>query len=177
METRYKVQNGSKQGVFKHWEPISMGGKKKGIVVWEHMTVPSPHHFGGGFCVLGGDVLLQGGLCVAHPPAVRAGEGLGLLHWEVVPSVIQVWDGGRDTADWVYPPSPFGNIDVQYVIGLMLAHRGRGVAHMVIVISYICCGFAICVHGLAEGSTVIILFLGGKLVLVFLHFFKMQTKG
>ena len=57
------------------------------------MAVPgqSPHHFGGGFCVLRGDVLLQGGLGVAHPPAVGTGEGLGLLHREVVPSVIQVW--------------------------------------------------------------------------------------
>jgi len=50
-----------------------------------------PHHFAGGLGVIRGDVLLQGGLGVAHPAAVRTGEGLRLLHRDVVSSIIQVW--------------------------------------------------------------------------------------
>lgn len=36
-------------------------------------------------------VLLQGHLCVTHPAAVGAGEGLRLLHREGLSPVVQVW--------------------------------------------------------------------------------------
>lgn len=48
------------------------------------------YHFCGGLGVVCGHVLLQGHLCVAHPAAVGAGEGLGLLHREGLAPVVQV---------------------------------------------------------------------------------------
>ena len=62
----------------------------------------------------------------------------------------------------------------------MLAHRGRGVAHMVNVISYIGCGFAICVHGLAEGSTSVnshYFVLGRKIGFSLFAFFQNANQG
>lgn len=38
------------------------------------------HHLCGGFGVLRGDVVLEGGLGEAHLPTVGTGEGLRLLH-------------------------------------------------------------------------------------------------
>lgn len=49
------------------------------------------YHFRGGLGVVCSHVLLQGHLCVAHPAAVGTGEGLGLLHREGLPPVVQVW--------------------------------------------------------------------------------------
>lgn len=78
--------------------------------MWAH----SPHHhrlgeagtyhFCGGLGVVCSHVLLQGHLCVAHPAAVGAGEGLRLLHREGLPPVVQVWrekggGGGQSVAN------------------------------------------------------------------------------
>ena len=116
--------------------------------------------------MLRGDVLLQGGLGVAHPPAVGTGEGLGLLHREVVPSVIQVWDereGGTQPLGFITPAHVKYRCRRDTGCGLT-SHIAGEMWHTWSLLFELHQFFSLCVHGLAEGSTVIVVLFWGRIV-------------